>query len=495
MCFLANVPAGERKRCGGMDNGSERERDARINHEETLNLNLSSKPKIVVIMGATGAGKSKLAIDLASHFPVEIINADSMQVYNGLDVLTNKVSLPDQNGVPHHLLGTVSPNVEFTAKDFRDAAIPLINEIWSRNQLPVLVGGTNYYIQALVSIFLLDDSLEEMDESCSWDHRGDDELGTEIEFEGARSDYSFDRLKELDPTAANRIHPNDQRKISHYLSLHARFGVLPSKLLQEKTMEKWGHIGNSRYDCCFICVDASLPALDIYVAQRVDFMVNSGLLNEVLNIYELNADYTRGIRQAIGVREFAEFLKSYLCEPKSSSGYSQFSFSAHKTVKEDLQQILECPTENQQKHLLAEAIEKVKLNTRRLVRRQKRRIKRLEMLFGWKIDYVDSTESILHFSDEIWAAQVVEPSVKVIKSFLDDKSCSDEPCNGSEEMKLIRRDLWTQYVCEACGNKVLRGAHEWEQHKQGRSHRKRMSGLKKSGSMFLKNEEASMSCH
>lgn len=78
--FSCRRPAGERKRHGEMGNGSEPERENRINHEETPNLNLSSKPKIVVIMGATGAGKSKLAIDLASHFPIEIINADSMQV-------------------------------------------------------------------------------------------------------------------------------------------------------------------------------------------------------------------------------------------------------------------------------------------------------------------------------------------------------------------------------------------------------------------------------
>ena len=125
------------------------------------------KPKVVVIMGPTGSGKSKLAIDLASHFPIEIINADSMQVYQGLDVLTNKVPLKDQKGlflsflyiyiyiyiyifvyvcnwklrnynlvswcvgVPHHLLGTISPNVEFTAKDFRDSAIPVSHIITS----------------------------------------------------------------------------------------------------------------------------------------------------------------------------------------------------------------------------------------------------------------------------------------------------------------------------------------------------------------------------
>ncbi|KAI7980753.1 tRNA dimethylallyltransferase 2 [Camellia lanceoleosa] len=325
-------------------------------------------PKVVVIMGATGSGKSRLAIDLALHFPLEIINADSMQ---------------------------------------------LIDDILSRNRLPVIVGGTNYYIQALVSPFLLDDSVEDKDENGLSDLHGDK---SDSEFEPGRENfcYSYDSLKDLDPVAANRIHPNDHRKINQYLSLYARFGVLPSKLLQEKAMENWGRADNFRYHCCFICVDASLPVLDKYVEQRVDRMVDAGLLNEVYDIYNLNADYTRGLRQAIG----------------------------------------------------------------------RRRLNRLNMLFGWNIHYVDATESLQCASDDSWAAHVVEPSAKIIRSYLsvDESLVPDsESRTGTEGLKLFQRDLWTQYVCKACGNRVLRGAHEWEQHKQGRGHRKRICRLRKSG--------------
>ncbi|KAL3530419.1 hypothetical protein ACH5RR_009741 [Cinchona calisaya] len=463
-----------------------------IKFEEIPHPNSCSKPKILVIMGATGSGKSKLAIDLASHFPVEIINADSMQVYKGLDVLTNKVPLKDQKGVQHHLLGTVSPSVEFTAKDFRDAAIPLINEILSHKRLPVIVGGTNYYIQALVSPFLLDDSVDDTEEHCSLDHPGNKEPDVEMEFEAENSEYSYKCLKKLDPVAANRIHPNDQRKITQYLSLYAQFGILPSKLLQEKATENWGRVDNFKYDCCFICVDASLPALDHYVGKRVDCMVDSGLLDEVFDIYKLNADYTRGLRQAIGVREFEDFLGCYIYECQNGCEDSLCLISADKTLRKDMRQILDAPSKNQLKFLLTEAIERVKLNTRRLVRRQKRRLKRLQMLFGWNINYVDATEVIICVSNDLWAAQVVEPSVEVINSFLHDNACPEKPRNCSEEIKLIQRDLWTQYVCEACGNKVLRGAHEWEQHKQGRSHRKRIARLKKSGGRSLKGDHCTL---
>ncbi|PIN25400.1 tRNA delta(2)-isopentenylpyrophosphate transferase [Handroanthus impetiginosus] len=435
--------------------------------------NPNSKPKIVVIMGATGAGKSKLAIDLAAHFPIEIINADSMQVYQGLDVLTNKVPVHEQKGVPHHLLGTISPNVEFTAKDFRDSAIKLIDEIWSRNCLPVIVGGTNYYIQALVSRFLLDDHAEDLEENSLLDITGDNEK-PEFELESENCQYTYSHLTELDPVAANRIHPNDQRKIKQYLSLYLRSGVLPSKLFQGNTMQNWGQADNLRYDCCFICVDSSLPALDQYVDQRVDLMVATGLLEEVREIYKYNADYTRGLRQAIGVREFEDFLRYWNSE-------GQQSLACPELFKENMRQIMDSSAEDQPKLMLKEAIEKVKLNTRRLVRRQKRRINRLQMLFGWSIHFIDVTSCLPCSSVNLWTVNVVEPSVNIIKSFLEKTPSSESTKRGCEDLKLAQRDLWTQYVCQACGNKELRGAHEWEQHKQGRSHRKRVSRLRKSG--------------
>lgn len=203
--------------------------------ESTLTPNPSNHkpPKVLVITGPTASGKSKLAVDLASHFPIEVINADSMQVYRGLDVLTNKLPLSHQNGVPHHLLGTVSPNVEFTAKAFRDSAIPIIDDILARNHLPVIVGGTNYYIQALVSPFLLDDSAEDMDESCLGVMPSNDRFIDEND----GSNNSYDLLKDIDPVAANRIHPNNHRKINQYISLYTRTGILPSKIFQGKAAE------------------------------------------------------------------------------------------------------------------------------------------------------------------------------------------------------------------------------------------------------------------
>lgn len=134
-------------------------------------------------------------------------------------------------------------------------------------------------------------------------------------------------------------------------------------LLWNVAGQNWGQADNLRFDCCFISVDASLPVLDQYVNQRVDVMVSTGLLEEVYEIYKSNADYTRGLRQAIGVREFEDFLRYW-------NSKCQQSFACQELFKENMCHIMNSSGEDQLILLFREAVEKVKLNTRRLVRRQ-----------------------------------------------------------------------------------------------------------------------------
>jgi|UniRef100_A0A2N9GWE4 adenylate isopentenyltransferase (cytokinin synthase) len=111
---------------------------------------LRHKEKVVIVMGATGTGKSRLSIDLATRFQAEIINSDKMQVYKGLDIVTNKVTEEEQRGVTHHLIGIQNPNVDFTVKDFCDKASNKIESILEQGRLPIIVGGSNSYIEALI---------------------------------------------------------------------------------------------------------------------------------------------------------------------------------------------------------------------------------------------------------------------------------------------------------------------------------------------------------
>lgn len=214
-------------------------------------------------------------------------------------------------------------------------------------------------------------------------------------------------------------------------------------------------------------------------------MIEVGLLEEVYDIYTLNADYTRGLRQAIGVREFEDFLHAFLSEVRDerndSSDVLTLLTRTGNCPRQKLREVVESAADIPHRPLLEDGIDELKANTRRLVRRQKRRISRLQTLFGWSIQYVDSTESLFGLSEDTWITQVVGPAAKIINAFLNSDSLSDSmPCNGDTGVqKLDERDLWTQYICEACGNRVLRGAHEWEQHKQGRGHRKRIASLRK----------------
>ncbi|KAI5717043.1 hypothetical protein M8J76_016651 [Diaphorina citri] len=115
-----------------------------------------SKVPIFVILGSTGTGKSKLGIEIAKKFNGEIISADSMQVYKGLDVITNKVTPEEAEGIPHHLLDFLDPNTRFTVVDYRNRALKHIDDILQRNKVPIIVGGTNYYIESLLWTILLD---------------------------------------------------------------------------------------------------------------------------------------------------------------------------------------------------------------------------------------------------------------------------------------------------------------------------------------------------
>ncbi|KAG2594434.1 hypothetical protein PVAP13_5NG645500, partial [Panicum virgatum] len=368
------------------------------------------RAKVVIVMGATGAGKSRLAVDLAAHFAgVEVVSADSMQVYRGLDVLTNKVPLHEQNGVPHHLLSVIDPSVEFTCRDFRDHAVPIIQEILDRGGLPVIVGGTNFYIQALVSPFLFDDMAQDMQDCTLSDHP--DDIGLTSDDEGG----GYERLKEIDPVATQRIHPNDHRKIKRYLELYATTGALPSNLFQGKAAKKWGRVSNSRFDCCFLWVDADLQVLDNYVNQRVDCMMDAGLLDEVCNIYDPDGVYTQGLRQAIG--------------DKATS--SAIMLTVH---------------DDQLKSLLDEAVSQLKTNTRRLVRRQRRRLHRVSKDFGWNLHRVDATKAFCCTTGNSWNKEVVEPCVDVVKSFLSDGTTCLPSTNASDHIG--ERELWTQYVRE-----------------------------------------------
>ncbi|KAL0107323.1 hypothetical protein PUN28_015696 [Cardiocondyla obscurior] len=216
-----------------------------------------SRVPILVILGATGCGKSRLSIELARRFSGEIISADSMQVYKGLDIVTAKVTPAERKAAPHHMLDVVDPLTNFTVLVFRDMALPIIDNLLTRRKLPIVVGGTNYYIESLLWKILITDpkeSLVEVDSSAtnssaSIENRSDGRYNVQVDrlndgdddddetapkklkFDGSNEEL-HQRLMEVDPEMANRLHPNNRRKIIRSLEVFHQHGKKHSELLK-----------------------------------------------------------------------------------------------------------------------------------------------------------------------------------------------------------------------------------------------------------------------
>ncbi|MED6143065.1 hypothetical protein PIB30_003344 [Stylosanthes scabra] len=273
--------------------------------------NNNKKKKVLFIMGATGTGKSKLSINLGTEFPCEIINSDKIQVYKGLDILTNKLPQSEQRDIPHHLLSIIDdPDYDFTANDFCKHVHDALDIIIENGHIPIIVGGSNSYLEALV-------------------------------------DAEF----------------------------------------------------RSKYECCFIWLDVSLPVLFEYLDKRVDEMVDAGVVDEIQReaFVPNNGDYSRGIRRAIGAVEFHNYFHIIENDPSVDEAYK--------------------------KQVFDDAINSMKINTHKLAENQVLKIKRMINVLGWKMTRIDSTavfEAILSGQDymHVYHQLVFKPALEVAGMFL-----------------------------------------------------------------------------
>ncbi|KAM3934172.1 tRNA dimethylallyltransferase isoform 2-T2 [Leptodactylus fuscus] len=192
---------------------------------------------LVVILGATGTGKSKLAVQLGRRLGGELISADSMQVYQGLDIITNKVTAEEQQLCKHHMISCVDPLVtDFTVVDFRNKAVALIEDIFSRDKIPIVVGGTNYYIESLLWKVLVNSGSPAGGKTAAHGDQAITDRKTELE----KLDYSelHARLKNVDPEMAAKLHPHDKRKVASQNYQHGIFQSIGFKEFHEYLVTK-----------------------------------------------------------------------------------------------------------------------------------------------------------------------------------------------------------------------------------------------------------------
>ncbi|HLQ74064.1 MAG TPA: tRNA (adenosine(37)-N6)-dimethylallyltransferase MiaA [Bacillota bacterium] len=249
------------------------------------------KTKVVSIVGPTAVGKTKLSIELAKHFNGEIINGDSMQVYRQFDIGTAKVTHAEMENIPHHLIDIKDPEQPFSVADFQTVVREAIERVSSKGKLPIIVGGSGLYIQAALYDYHF--SEERRDEQLT------EQLTKKVEAEGIEPLYT--ELMTVDPEQAKVIHPNNHRRVIRALEVYYQTGKTMSEYKREQS-------NDPLYDIHLIGLEMEREQLYERINERVDQMINSGLLKEVYNLYEKGYSNTQAMR-GIGYKELIPYLQ------------------------------------------------------------------------------------------------------------------------------------------------------------------------------------------
>ena len=248
------------------------------------------KLPLLVIAGPTGVGKTAAAVALAARVPLEIISADSRQVYRGMDVATGKPSVEERRAAVHHLIDVVDPDDRYQAARFRSDARTLVEDIHLRGRLPVVVGGTGLYIRAL---------LRGLDPAPPADPDFRAELATVAAREGAHALH--ERLVAAAPAMARRLHPHDHVRIVRALEL-VRAGSPVGD-----AQARW-RSGESDYMVLYVGLTIPRPMLDERLAVRARSMVDAGLISEVRALLARGYDPSLPAMRGIGYRQFVDVV-------------------------------------------------------------------------------------------------------------------------------------------------------------------------------------------
>ena len=246
--------------------------------------------KLIVLSGPTASGKSSLALALAREFPLEIVNADSLQVYRHFDIGTAKPTAAERSEVPHHLIDVADPGEPYDAGRYVRDAERAIGEIRARGKVPMLVGGTGMYIRAL---------LRGLDPFPS-DPRVRKELSRRWEAEGGAALHA--ELARIDPGTSGKVHPSDRLRVLRALEIAAVAGVPPSR-----ARASWSS-PEARHGCLFLALWPDRETLNRGIDARTEGMFRRGLLEEVRGLLAMGFDRSLKPMRALGYRHAAAHL-------------------------------------------------------------------------------------------------------------------------------------------------------------------------------------------
>ena len=245
---------------------------------------------VVAVVGPTASGKSDLAVEICLRFNGEAVSADSMQIYKGLDISTAKPTEEEKKGVPHHMMDFLDNTESFSVAEYQKMAGECISDIYSRGKLPVIVGGTGLYIDTLLNNIQLKED--------SFDEALREKLLERVEKEGIEN--LLDELRGIDPEYAEKMHPNNVKRIVRALEVWYSSGVTMTQQIEDSHAE-------SPYDVCFIGLDAEdRDFLYERINRRVGIMLENGLEAEAKDY--LSQKNTATSSQAIGCKELKPYF-------------------------------------------------------------------------------------------------------------------------------------------------------------------------------------------
>lgn len=401
---------------------------------------------------------TQFSIDLAQAINGEIINADSMQVYRGLEAITNKHPIAERRGIPHHVMDHVDWKEEYYIHRFTKEANTAIDDIHSRGKVPIIIGGTHYYLQSL----LFDNKTITAEKS--------DLTEEQLQILDGPVETLFSTLLQLDPVIAGKFHPQDGRKLRRALEIIYTTGQNPSEIYRDQKLEELED-SSLRFNTLLFWVYSDPEVLKPRLDKRVDNMMQGSAIDEIKSLYEVynemepRPDCTSGVWQVIGFKEFLPWLA------------------------------------DGQHSLFLDGVERMQIRTRQYAKYQVKWIRKLlgvelqkEARFGYKyggkLYMLDATDL------QVWDQLVKTRGVSIANQFLESGPTSVTAAQIPERLQsqfdlntglattrsnktLGSESNWKHYECSVCKDKsgkplISVGKEQWDIHTKSRRHKKQV---------------------